>query len=61
MIVATVQRLRMVRPVALLAVLAGCTSPPPGEVERSTPTVGVPALAAGSMLDPERGGWFVQD
>jgi Do/DeqQ family serine protease len=55
MIVATVQRLRMVRPVALLAVLAGCTSPPLAEVEQPTPTVGVPALAAGSMLDPERG------
>ena len=55
MIVATVQRLRMVRPVALLALLAGCTSPPPGEVEQPTPPVGMPALTAGSMLDPERG------
>jgi Do/DeqQ family serine protease len=40
---------------ALLALLAGCTSPPPGEVERPAPPAGVPALAAGSMLDAERG------
>ena len=38
-----------------LALLAGCSSPPRLGVEPPAPVSGVPALAAGPMLDPERG------
>jgi serine protease DegQ len=54
-IVAMVQRLRIPGALASLALLAGCASPAPGEVERPTPAAGVPAPVAGSMLDAERG------
>jgi Do/DeqQ family serine protease len=55
MIVAMMQRLGIIGAVASLALLAGCTSLPPSEVETPASVAGVPAVAAGSMLDPERG------
>jgi Do/DeqQ family serine protease len=55
MIVAMMQRLRLLRAVASLALLAACTSPPPVEGVPPTPVAGAPGLAAGSMLDAERG------
>ena len=49
------QRLRVLGAVALLTLLAGCLGPPPAGVEPPAPIAGLPAPAAGPMLDPERG------
>jgi Do/DeqQ family serine protease len=55
MIVAMVQRLRIIGALGALAMLAGCAAPAPDEAGRATPAAVVPAPVAGALLDAERG------
>jgi Do/DeqQ family serine protease len=55
MIVAMVQRLRIIGALRALAMLAGCAGPAPDEAGRATPAAVVPAPVAGALLDAERG------
>jgi Do/DeqQ family serine protease len=55
MIVAMVQRLRIIGALGALAMLAGCAGPAPDEAGRATPAAVVPAPVAGALLDAERG------